>query len=185
MICTSFQTDNHASTLTLSYSLFTGRMAFRPPNQQHQSTEGNHRSLEKKTSAKACPVRDWRSTPLEWLSSSRDLDLDLVSGRTAYRRASVIDLCLHTDVSVLTLIPPQRAPLPAPSFTPNLITVILSTTTYLSLRSPACNRSRTLLHMLLLKLLNPVTSLLSYAVFTGSKRIKYKLLSLTYKVLTL
>ena len=37
-------------------------------------------------------------------------------------------------VSVLTLIPPQRAPLPPPSFTPNLITVILSTTTYRSLR---------------------------------------------------
>jgi len=42
------------------------------------------------------PVRDWRSTPLEWLSSTRDLDLDLGSGHTAYRRASVIDLYLHT-----------------------------------------------------------------------------------------
>jgi len=31
---------------------------------------------------------------LEWLSSRRDLDL--VSGHTAYRRASVIDLYLHT-----------------------------------------------------------------------------------------
>jgi len=40
-------------------------------------------------------------------------------------------------VSVLTLIPPQRAPLPPPSFTPNSNTVILSTTTYLSLRLPA------------------------------------------------
>ena len=39
-------------------------------------------------------------------------------------------------VSVLTLIPPQPAPLPPPSFTPNLITVILSTTTYRSLRLP-------------------------------------------------
>ena len=74
---------------------------------------------------------------------------------------------------------------PIVQFTPNSITVILSTTTYLSLRSPASNRSRTFLPVLLLKLLNPVTSLLSYAVFTGSKRIKYKLLSLTYKVLTL
>jgi len=36
-------------------------------------------------------------------------------------------------VSVLTLIPPQLVPLPPPSFTPNLITVILYTTTYLSL----------------------------------------------------
>jgi len=40
-------------------------------------------------------MRDW-STPLEWLSSTRDLDLDLGSGYTAYRRASVIDLYLHS-----------------------------------------------------------------------------------------
>jgi len=36
-ICTSTQTDNHASTPPLSFS---GRMPFLPPNQQHQSTEG-------------------------------------------------------------------------------------------------------------------------------------------------
>ena len=35
-------------------------------------------------------------------------------------------------VSVLTFIPTQLAPLPPPSFTPNSITVILSTTTYKS-----------------------------------------------------
>ena len=72
-------------------------------------------------------------------------------------------------VSVLTLIPTQLAPLPPPSFTPNSITVILSTTTYLSLRSPASKRSRTLLPVLLLKLLNAVTSLVSYTLFTGSE----------------
>jgi len=33
-VCTSLQTDNHAS------SVFTGRMLFLPPNQQRQSTEG-------------------------------------------------------------------------------------------------------------------------------------------------
>ena len=37
--CTSLQTDNHASTPPLSF-LYTGRMPFLPPNQQHQSTEG-------------------------------------------------------------------------------------------------------------------------------------------------
>jgi len=37
-VCTLLQTDNHASTPTLSF--FTGRMTFLPPNQQHQSTEG-------------------------------------------------------------------------------------------------------------------------------------------------
>ena len=72
-------------------------------------------------------------------------------------------------VSVLTLIPTQLAPLPPPSFTPNSITVILSTTTYLSLSSPASNRFRPLLPALLLKRLNAVTSLLSYTVFIVSK----------------
>ena len=56
-------------------------------------------------------------------------------------------------VSVLTLIPPQLTPLPPPSFTPNLITVILSTKTYWSLRLSASNRFKTLLPVLLLKLL--------------------------------
>jgi len=36
IICTSLQTDNHASTSPLS---FTGRIPFLPPNQQRQSTE--------------------------------------------------------------------------------------------------------------------------------------------------
>ena len=38
IICTSLQTDNHASTS--SFHIFTGRMPFLPPNQQRQSTEG-------------------------------------------------------------------------------------------------------------------------------------------------
>jgi len=36
-VCTSLQTDNHASTPLLSF--FTGRMPFLPQNQQRQSTE--------------------------------------------------------------------------------------------------------------------------------------------------
>jgi len=36
-VCTSLQTDNHASTPTVQF--FTGRMPFLPPNQQRQSTE--------------------------------------------------------------------------------------------------------------------------------------------------
>jgi len=39
-VCTSLQTDNHASTPLL---FFTGRMPFLPPNQQRQSTEGSSR----------------------------------------------------------------------------------------------------------------------------------------------
>jgi len=38
-ICTSLQTDNHASTSSLSF--FTGQMLFLTPNQQRQSTESN------------------------------------------------------------------------------------------------------------------------------------------------
>jgi len=38
-VCTSLQTDNHASTPPLSR--FTGRMPFLPPNQQRQSTGGH------------------------------------------------------------------------------------------------------------------------------------------------
>jgi len=37
-VCILLQSDNHA---TLHHSVFTGRMPFLPPNQQHQSTEGN------------------------------------------------------------------------------------------------------------------------------------------------
>jgi len=37
-VCTSLQTDNHASTPPLSF--LTGRMPLLLPNQQHQSTEG-------------------------------------------------------------------------------------------------------------------------------------------------
>jgi len=39
-VCTSLQTDNHASTPPLSF--FTGRMPFLLPNQQHHSTEGTN-----------------------------------------------------------------------------------------------------------------------------------------------
>jgi len=37
-VCTTLQTDSHASTPPLSF--FTDRMPFLPPNQQFQSTEG-------------------------------------------------------------------------------------------------------------------------------------------------
>jgi len=36
-VCTSLQTDNHASTPPLN---FTGQMPYLPPSQQRQSTEG-------------------------------------------------------------------------------------------------------------------------------------------------
>jgi len=44
LVCTSLQTDNHASTPPLSF--FTGRVPFLPPNQQCQSTMYHHTLLK-------------------------------------------------------------------------------------------------------------------------------------------
>jgi len=49
-VCTSLQTDNHASTSLFSF--FTGRMPFLPPNQQRQSTEGNTSDVPADASSK-------------------------------------------------------------------------------------------------------------------------------------
>ena len=43
-VCTSLQTDNHASNPPLSF--FTGQMPFLPPNQQRQSTEGTYEPID-------------------------------------------------------------------------------------------------------------------------------------------
>ena len=43
-VCTSLQTDNHASTSPVTTQFFTGRMPFLSPNQQRQSTEGTNMS---------------------------------------------------------------------------------------------------------------------------------------------
>ena len=61
---------------------------------------------------------------------------------------------LYLSISISELAPPS----PLPLFTPSLTTATLFITTCPSLRSPSYNRSRTLSHMLLLKLPNPVTS---------------------------
>jgi len=45
IICTSLQTDNHASTPPLSF--FTGRMPFLAPKQQCQGIEGNNNDNNK------------------------------------------------------------------------------------------------------------------------------------------
>jgi len=44
IICTLLQTDHQASISPLGF--FTGRMAFLPPNQQRQSTEGDGLQLK-------------------------------------------------------------------------------------------------------------------------------------------
>jgi len=89
-------------------------------------------------------------------------------------------------VSVLTLIPPQHALLPPPSFTPNSITVIL----YYNLPKSQITRlqqiqnslARAVVKALKSCHITPVLRSLHWLKIT--KCIQYKLLSLTYKVLT-
>ena len=110
-------------------------------------------------------------TPLTLLATLDSSLMNILPSLIKFRPSPKLAITISDSfvVSVLTLILTQLAPLPPPSFTPNSITVILSTTTYLSLRSPASNRSRTLLPVLLLNLLNAVTSLISDTLFIGSK----------------
>jgi len=63
-VCISLQTDNHASTLPLSF--FTGLMPFLPPNQQHQSTDGNKEDVQSSW---------WRGTVVERRSLAGELSL--------------------------------------------------------------------------------------------------------------
>jgi len=62
-ICTLTQTDNHASTLPLSF--FTGRMPFLLPNQQHQSTQGKSQQDEEKEDEEHCEATFWEVTQLK------------------------------------------------------------------------------------------------------------------------
>ena len=48
-VCTSHQTDNHASTQPLSFLQAGRRMPFLPPNQQRQSTEGINKNSKTQT----------------------------------------------------------------------------------------------------------------------------------------
>ena len=94
-------------------------------------------------------------------------------------------------VSGLTWTHQLPVPLLPLSFTPNLISIVLSTVIPLSLSYPVSSRSRTLLLVLLLKLLlklkschiSPIQCSLHWLRIT--EHIEYKLLSLTYKLPTI
>ena len=59
-VCTSLQTDNHASNPTLSF--FTGRTPFLPPNQQRQITDGSRqKALNSHLEKNAQSKWPWRS----------------------------------------------------------------------------------------------------------------------------
>ena len=75
---------------------------------------------------------------------------------------------LRCSLFGLISIPQLTVPLLPLLFSPSLITLILSTINSLSLNCPVSSRSRTLL-LVSLKLLSPVVSLPSYALFTGSE----------------
>ena len=100
-----------------------------------------------------------------------------------------ITIFVSFAVSVHTSIPKQLPPSPLPLFTLSLTTATLFITTCPSLRSPGSNRSRTLLHVHCTVVKAPKSShttpiLRSLHWLKITKRIEYKLLSLTYKVLT-
>jgi len=78
-VCTSLQTDNHASIPPLSF--FKGRMPFLPPNQQRQSTEGIEAlkaMLEKlkikfKRLIRPADVVNWRAVHIKLMARTQSL----------------------------------------------------------------------------------------------------------------
>ena len=73
-------------------------------------------------------------TPLTLLATLDSFLMNILPSLIKFRPSPKLDIAISDSfvVSVLTLIPTQIAPLPPPSFTPNSITVILSTPVLLS-----------------------------------------------------
>ena len=102
-VCTSLQTDNHASTPPLKF--FTGRMPFLPPNQQRQSTEGINLAINKNYSnaVERQSTYDQQSQRNDWRACN------------AYRNRScpaVSHICSFTDLPpTLTILLPNSTPI--------------------------------------------------------------------------
>ena len=64
-VCTSLQTDNHASSPPLRF--FTGRMPFLQPNQQRQNTEGTYLFVDFLSRFRQCIRQDYRSEWRGWI----------------------------------------------------------------------------------------------------------------------
>jgi len=90
-VCTSLQTDNHASTPPLCF--FTGWMPFLPPNQQRQSIEGNQQ-----ISPTSLPQQQTCSSGFGAVGPRWDIQMDGQMDRQADGRTSYcfIDPALHT-----------------------------------------------------------------------------------------
>jgi len=80
-------------------------------------------------------------TPLTLLATLASSLMNILLFLTKFQPSPKLAITILDSfvVSVLTLIAPQHAPSPPPSFVLNSITVILSTTTYRSLRLPTSN----------------------------------------------
>ena len=114
-------------------------------------------------------INNPHSPPLALLetSSSYLMNTSLFLTRSHRSPNLAITIFVSFAVSVHTSIPKQLPSSLLTLFTPSLTTATLFITTYPSRRSPGSNRSRTLLHVLLLKLPNPVTSIPSFGLCTG------------------
>ena len=87
--------------------------------------------------------------------------------RSLHFLALVAITFVNFAVSAYVLTSKQPAPLPPPSSILSLITVTLSITTFQTINLTGSNRSRTLLLVLLLRLLNPQISLPFSNLSTG------------------
>ena len=90
-VCTSLQTENHASTPRVSF--FTRRTPFLPPNQQHQSTEGTQLQLINK---EALLLRQ-KAEPWQW--QSNDMLNQSVCYAVQQRRTEEMHLKFSMNIS--------------------------------------------------------------------------------------
>jgi len=81
-VCTSLQTDNHASTPPLRF--FTGRMPFLPPNQQRQSIEGKTGPYEKLWKLLSEQVREYGQYRIAMWRSCQEERRDAFTQRLSY-----------------------------------------------------------------------------------------------------
>jgi len=100
IICTSRQTDNHASTSSL---VFTGQMLFLTPNQQCQSTKGKkhwRRCLLKK-------YEDYPLCPFNYLKRAKDIERRWRTSNLYFKMINLLTtwywLC-HSTLQYITII---------------------------------------------------------------------------------
>ena len=120
-VCTSLQTDNHASTPPLRF--FTGRMPFLPPNHQRQSTEGTNliELIGQSNTIVACTATSAQCCAKT--AVSREADSVPLTVTVTYIDIAVRSLTCHTATGThmpyritQCYLPPNRGDIPV--FTP-------------------------------------------------------------------